>query len=117
MNTIEPTPLPNNAQQVLATALAHRVERMSKEELEQLAAEAQLALQTEIADLRKRLQQAEQEAAQHRQTIEKRDAEILRLQYQISRSFFSEKDWENFDPSEYTIPFEETLAELMKLKE
>jgi hypothetical protein len=103
MNAAVSTPILNDAQQILASALAHQVERMSKEEVQALVAKGQLELQNENAALKRR--------------IEELEAENTRLAWNFSRSLFNEKDWENFDPSEYTVPMEEMLAEMEKLQD
>ncbi len=115
MNTIDPTPIPNAAQNVLASAVAHQIERMSKEDLQALVAKAHLELQNEVAALKQRIAQLEGEAGANAKKIEKLEADKTKLHYKIGRLEFDEKEYENFDPSEYTVPFEQTLAEAKKL--
>ena len=103
MNAAVSTPVLNDAQQILASAVAHQVERMSMEEVQALVAKDQLELQSENAALKKR--------------IEELEAENNRLAWNFSRSLFNEKDYENFDPSEYTVPVEEVLAAIDAIKE
>ena len=50
-----------------------------------------------------------------RERIEKLEAEKVRLYYKIARLEFNEKDWEDFDPSEYTVPFADMLDDMKKL--
>jgi predicted nuclease with TOPRIM domain len=107
MNTIESTPTQVAAQQTLVSAVAHHIEQMSKDELETLAAKALGDLQAENAALRKRIQQLEQDKA-------KLEADNERLLYKISRSLFDEKDYENFDTNDYSVPVEEMLANARK---
>jgi hypothetical protein len=108
MNTLESAALQSDAQHILASAVAHQVERMSKDELQTLVANAHVELQNENAVLKERIKQLEEKNAEL-------EAENLRLLYRISRSLFDEKDYENFDPSEYTVPVEEMLAEARAL--
>jgi predicted nuclease with TOPRIM domain len=103
MNTISPTLPAIDAQQILATAVAHRIEHMTKEELQTLLAKAHVDLQNENAALQQRIKQLEEEKAEL-------EAQYLRLAYKYSRSLFNEKDWENFDPSEYSGSAEELIA-------
>jgi len=110
MNTIPSAPLASDPQRILATAIAHRIEHMTKEELQALLAKTQVELQNENAALQARIKQMEEEKTQL-------EAQNLRLMYRISRSLFDEKDWENFDPSEYTFSVEDLMAEMDKIKE
>jgi hypothetical protein len=103
MNTLQTAPALNDAQQVLASAIAHHVETMTKDELQALTTRAHLELQSENAELKKRIKELED------------DYNKLALQY--SRSLFDEKDYENFDPSQFTVPAEELLAAIDQLKE
>jgi cell division protein FtsB len=103
MNTNESVPVQCDVHQILASAVAHQVERMSKEEVQALVAKSQLELQDENAALKKRIEQLE--------------AENSRLAWQFSRSLFNEKDYETFDPSQYTVPVEEVLAAIDAIKE
>jgi predicted nuclease with TOPRIM domain len=115
MNTIETPATPSAAQNVLASAVAHQIERMSKEELQALVAKAHLELQNENAALKQRVAQLEEEAGAKAKKIEKLEADKTKLHYKIARLEFDETEYDNFDPSEYTIPFEQTLAEANKL--
>ena len=110
MNTMNAIPVPTDAHQILAAAVAHRIEHMSRDELQALVAKAHGDLQGENAALRQRVTQLEGENA-------KLDAHVLRLMYRISRSLFDEKDYENFDPSEYTVSMEELFAEVKRITE
>jgi predicted nuclease with TOPRIM domain len=69
------------------------------------------------AALQERLKQLEAESLQQRQRIEQLEAEKVRLYWEISRLRFNEKDWENFDPSQYTGSKEEILAIIDSVKE
>ncbi len=103
MTTAASMPLLSDAHQILATAVAHQVERMSKEEVQALVAKGQLELQNENAALKKRIEQLE--------------AENTLLAWKFSRSLFNEKEYENFDPSQYSVPKEEVLAAIDALTE
>jgi len=103
MNTMSPTLPAIDPQQILATAVAHRIEHMTKDELQSLLAKAQVDLQNENVALQQRIKQLEEEKTQL-------EAQYLRLGYKYSRSQFNEKDWENFDPSEYSGSAAELLA-------
>ena len=108
MNTISSVPTAIDPQQILATAVAHRIEHMTKEEMQALMAKAHVDLQSENAALQQRVAQLEEEKV-------KLDAQVERLMYRISRSLFNEKDWENFDPSDYSGSAEELLAQMDKI--
>ena len=95
MNTI-PNATMNDAQQVFMAAVAHQIERMSKEELQALVAKVDVELQNENAALKKRVEQLE--------------ADKLKLLYEVACSKVTEKDFENFDPSKYTVPVEEMMS-------
>lgn len=90
MTTAASIPLLSDAHQILATAVAHQVERMSKEEVLALVAKGQVELQNENAALKKRVEQLE--------------ADKLKLLYEVERAQVTEKDFEGFDPSEYSVP-------------
>jgi predicted nuclease with TOPRIM domain len=107
VNAISPILPASDPQQILATAVGHRIEHMTKDELQTLLAKAQVDLQNENAALQQRIKQLEEEKAQL-------EAQYLRLGYKYSRSLFHEKDWENFDPSEYSGSAEELLAMVHK---
>ena len=92
-----------NAGQAVVSAVARQIERMSKEEVQALVAKALLDLQTENAALKARIEELEKENT--------------RLLWQWSRALFRESDYENFDPSEYTVPAEEVLAALEQIKD
>ena len=96
MSTIPPAGLPLDAQQRLASAVAHRIETMSKEEIQAVVERAEADALAENAVLRQRGKELE--------------AEKLRLLYQISRRFFDPKDYEDFNPSEYGGSAEELLS-------
>ena len=55
---------------------------------------------------RERIIQLEAETARLQQTL----AEHQRAVYKLTCDLVTEKDWENFDPSEYTVSAEEMLA-------
>jgi predicted nuclease with TOPRIM domain len=107
----EATPISGAAQQILASAVAHQLERMSKEEVQAMVAKALLELQNENAALTKRIEQFETKAAEDAGVIEKLEADKVQLYYKIGRLSFDPEEWEKtFDPSEYTVPVEEMLA-------
>jgi hypothetical protein len=107
MNAIESTPTQIAAQQTLVSAVVHHIEHMSKDELQTLAEKALGDLQAENAALQERVQQLER----HKARLE---AENERLLYKISHSLFDETDYENFNPSDYSVPVEEMLANARK---
>ena len=104
MNTSPSIPVVYDAQQVLAAAVAHRVEHMSQDELQALIAKAHGELKHENSTLHERIKDLEEEKA----ALESQNERLL---YKLSRSLFDEKDYEGFDPSEYTVPWEEMLAD------
>src|SRR5437763_715589 len=106
MNSNPTIPIVSDAQQVLASAVARQIERLSKEEVQALVATADLALQKENAALRQRILELEADLAR----LQHMQAEYQRTVYKLTRDFVTEKDWENFDPGEYTISAEELLA-------
>ena len=71
--------------------------------MQALVAKALLEVQNENAVLKLRIQELEEANT--------------KLMWQWSRSLFNEKDYENFDPSEYTVPAAEVLAALDQIKE
>ena len=73
-----------------------------------------IATRDELDSLRLRICQMEEELAQSQQCIVDLRAQYERLILRVSRSLFAEKDYENFDPSEYTVPVEEMLADARK---
>lgn len=109
MNTIPTTPNPIEAQNVLAAAVAHQIERMSKEEVQALVNKAPNL--KEIAALKERIAALEAKAAEREEYIKMLCRYIGKLEIQP-------EEWEkNFDPSQCTIPMEQTLAEAEKLLE
>jgi hypothetical protein len=64
-----------------------------------------------------RMKQLDNQMLQLHQQIEGLKAEKERLYYQIGRLAFDEKEWENFDPSEYTVSLEEILEVVNEIKE
>ena len=110
MNTI-PIPTLNDAQQMLVSAVAHQIERMSKEEVQALVTKANVELQAENAALKKRIDELDEKSAENAQMIEKLEADKVRLYYEIAHLSFDQEEFEkNFDPSEYTVPVEDMLA-------
>lgn len=109
MNTFQSTPI--EAQSVLAAAVAHQIERMSKEEVQALVNRAPIELEKEIAALKERVVALEAKAAE-------REEYIRMLCRYIGKLELDPEELERtFDPSEYTIPIEQTFAEIEKLLE
>ena len=108
MSTLPTLQPQGEAQQLLASAVARRIEHMSDDELRILLANADADLRAENASLRQRVRQLEADAANLL-------AENERLMYKISRSLFKPEDYENFDPREHTVPFQEMIADAEKL--
>jgi hypothetical protein len=108
---------PQDVQQILIAAIAHQIEHMSKEDLQAVINKALLELQGENARLKERVWELEEVAARNAQLVEKLEAEKTKLHYKIARLEFDPEEWENFDFSECTIPFEQSLAEAKKLLE
>ena len=96
MNMIESTSAPNAAYQVLATAVALQVERMSQEELQALVEKAGADLRAENKSLRDRIAQLEKENTRLLHTIgrlefgEEGTGKVL---IRKSRRFLSHKRW------------------------
>lgn len=110
MNTI-PTPMLNDAQQILVSAVAHQIERMSKEEVQALVAKVHAELQAENDALKNRVSALDAKAMEHAQLIEKLEADKLRLYYKIADLSFDREEFEkNFDPNDYIVPVEDMLA-------
>jgi predicted nuclease with TOPRIM domain len=111
MTTIAPTQPVTDAYQVLASAVAHQVERMSKDEVQTLLAKAMAEIQKENAVLKTRIEQLEAKAVEYAQTINKLEADKVRLYYKIAHLSFDPEEFERtFDPSEYTVPVEQMMA-------
>ena len=68
-------------------------------------------------DLEQRISQLEQELQATKQALHKVEEERNRLAWDLSRRLFNEKDWENFDPSEYTVSLDEILTAIDSVKE
>lgn len=64
-----------------------------------------------------RMKQLDDQMLHLQQQIEDLKAEKERLYYQIGRLTFDEKEWENFDPAEYTVSLEEILEVVNEFKE
>jgi hypothetical protein len=110
MNTAPSTPPTSDAQQFLFSAIARQIAAMSKEEVQALVTKAQVELEKENAALKERVAKLEAEGTE-------REKYIKMLCRYIGKLEVDPEDWENFDPSECTIPMEQTLADAEKLLE
>lgn len=116
MSTISSS-FPGDVEKVIATAVAHQIERMTKEEVQALVEQARLDFQSENEALKRRIVQLEQDAADKEREKQQLAAERDRLAWELSRRLFDEKEWDNFDPSQFHVTKQETLAAIDAVKE